>query len=349
MNETLQHSILLAAVIIGGGSALYHIAFYFIKKWASRKKRIFPSLLSKYIYYPGQFFIFVITSWTSLELFEDHFSVKYYLILQHLLQILLAGIIGFLLIRSATVAREIALHHYTVIEPLDYGLRKAKTKFQLIQRVFNSMIILATLAAILMTFQSIRQVGTTLLASAGVVGLVIGFAAQKSLGTLFAGLQIAISQPIRIDDTVVVEDQFGTIGEITLTYVIVNCWDGRRLIVPISYFLEKPFENWTRVSPEVVSKVKIYADYSLPVDNIRTQVKKWLDETPLWDKRIWGVVVTSASEKTIEVRATMSAKNSGDSWDLECMIREKIIAYIQSHHPESLPKTRFESTENKTI
>jgi small-conductance mechanosensitive channel len=330
-------------LMIVGGTILYHIIFYFIKKQAkSSTKRILPELLSKHIYFPGQFFMLVVTLYLSLVVREDQFIAKYFLIMRHALQILLAASIALLLIKIVTVFRDVTIHHYTIDGPLDYSLRKAKTKFQLIQRVFNFLVIFAALAAVLMTFDSIRQIGTTLLASAGVLGLVIGFAAQKSLGTLFAGLQIAIAQPIRIDDTVVVEDQFGTIGEITLTYVVINSWDGRRLVVPINYFLENPFENWTRTSPEVVGKIKFYADYSLPVDEVRKEFNKWLLNEPLWDKRTSNFIVSNSLENTIELRATMSARNSDDAFTLECQIREKLIQYVQTYFPQCLPKTRFD-------
>jgi small-conductance mechanosensitive channel len=242
--------------------------------------------------------------------------------------------------RVITVFRELAINHYKSETETDFSLRKAKTKFHLIQRVLNFLIILGTIAIILMTFKSIRSIGSSLLASAGVVGLVLGFAAQKSLSTLFAGIQIAISQPIRIDDVVVIDDSFGTIGEITLTYVVVNSWDGRRIIVPINFFIEKSFENWTRVSSDVIGKVKFYADYSLPVEKVRTEFTRLLSASPLWDKRASGFLVTDANDKTIELRATMSARNSDDAWDLQCYIREKLITYISSNFPEALPKTR---------
>lgn len=341
MTSHLIHQIVYVLLIITGCWAVYHLLFYFIKQWAKHKKRIIPELLSKYMYYPGFGFSFIISCWLSLIVLEDHLLPSAFRIIRHILLIFLAAAGAFVLMRFVTVLREIAIHHYSIKEA-NYSLRKAKTKFQLMQRVFNFLIIFTTISIILMTFSSIRQIGSTLLASAGVVGLVIGFAAQKSLGTLFAGLQIAIAQPIRIEDTVVVEDQFGTIGEITLTYVVVNCWDGRRLVVPINYFLEEPFENWTRVSPEVISIVKIYADYTAPVETIREQVKEWLAASKLWDKRSWGLVVTSASEKTIELRATMSTKDSGDAFDLACLIREKLINYLKTNYPECLPVTRIQ-------
>jgi small-conductance mechanosensitive channel len=278
---------------------------------------------------------------------KEYVNARFFRIARHSLQIAGIAAAGFLIIKAIIVATELTFHHYKSQNPLDYSLRKTKTKFQLIQRILNFLIVFGTLAIILMTFDNIRQIGGTLLASAGVVGLVIGFAAQKSLGTLFAGIQIAISQPIRIDDTVVVEGEFGTIGEITLTYVIVNSWDGRRLVVPISYFLEKPFENWTRISPEVVAKVKIYADYTLPVDDIRAQFKSWVEASELWDKRRCALLVTNANDKTIEIRGTISARNSDDAWELECTMREKLISYIRTNYPNSLPVTRIMRTDSR--
>jgi small-conductance mechanosensitive channel len=342
-HEFIQNS-LHAALVIAGVLLIYHILFYFIKRWAHQKKRIIPNLLSRYIYFPGLFFILVIVSWLLLIFLEVDLSVYWYSAIRHLMQILLTGGAAFLLTRAVTVAREITLHHYASDEPLNYSLRKAKTKFQLIQRVFNFLIVLAALSIVLMTFNNIRQVGATLLASAGVVGLIIGFAAQKSLGTLFAGMQIAISQPIRIDDLVVVEDKSGIISEITLTYVVINSWDGRRFIIPINYFLEKPFENWTRVSPELISKVTLQADYSLPVEKLRLVLKQWLEATPLWDKRSWGISVTAARENTMEIMATMSAKNADDASGLESLIREKLINFLRENYPGALPVSRLTIT-----
>jgi len=256
---------------------------------------------------------------------------------------------GFFISRIITVMSKIGLHKYSEEDAINYSYRKAKTKFQLVERIFHFLIIFSVLAFILMTFDSIRRIGSTLLASAGVVGLIIGFAAQKSLSTLFAGIQIAISQPIRIDDTVVVEKEFGTIGEITLTYVVVNTWDGRRLTVPINYFLEKPFENWTRTSPEVIGKVYFYADYTLPIEVVRKEFLRLVDISPLWDKRTCGFIVTDVTEKGMQLRASMSAKDSSDAYDLECYIREQLIIYIQQNYPACLPKTRIEIPTLTTI
>jgi small-conductance mechanosensitive channel len=334
------------STILVGSLLIYNISFYFLKKHASHERYILPGLLTKFIYYPGMLFVISISLWSSQPFFaklivDEHTNA----IVDHTFLVLLILTTGFLLIRVITLLRDLFILLHTE-KATGYSLRKAKTKFQLIQRIMNTIVIITTIALILMTFSSVRQIGSTLLASAGVVGIVIGFAAQKSLGAFFSGLQIAIAQPIRIDDTVVVEGQFGTIGEINLTYVIINSWDGRRMVVPISYFLEKPFENWTRESPEVIGKVRINADYSLPVEKVREELHKLILTSPLWDTRKWGLLITAASDHSIEIRATMSARNSDDAYELECLVREHLIEFIRKNFPECLPRYRV-SLEGK--
>jgi small-conductance mechanosensitive channel len=329
-----------ALVSVGAGLIIYQLSFYFLKRWGRKKKRFLPSLLSTRIYYPGLALVILLTVSLAFGLFGGAIGPQTSSIIKHTLQVLGIGATGFLMIRIIEVLNKITLHHYTDKDPLNYSLRKAKTKFQLIERVLNSVIVFGAVAIMLMTFDSIRQVGSTLLASAGVVGIIIGFAAQRSLGTLFAGVQIAISQPIRIDDSVVVEGTFGTVSEITLTYVVINCWDGKRLVVPINYFIEQPFENWTRTSPEVIAKVFIHTDYSLPIEEVRQEFMKWVEAHPLWDKRVRGLHVTGADDQTMEIRLIISAKNSSDSSDLENFMREKLIVHIREKYPWALPKNR---------
>jgi hypothetical protein len=180
------------------------------------------------------------------------------------------------------------------------------------------------------------------LASAGIVGLVIGFATQKTVSTVLAGLQIAITQPIRVDDVVIVENEWGRIEEITLTYVVVRLWDLRRLVVPITYFIEKPFQNWTRVSADLMGTVSIYSDYTLPVQSLREELHSILRASNLWDGRVWGLQVTGATERALELRALMSASDASSAWDLRCDVREKLVAFIQNKYPESLPRLRAE-------
>jgi len=192
-----------------------------------------------------------------------------------------------------------------------------------------------------MTFDKIRQVGMSILASAGIIGIIMGFAAQRSIGTIFAGLQIAITQPIRIGDVVVVEGEWGWIEEITLTYVVIKAWDLRRVIVPVTFFLEKSFQNWTRTSSDLIGIVYLYTDYTVPVEAIRGKLHEILEGSEKWDKRAWALQVTNSSKCTLELRALMSAADSLKRWDLRCEVREKLLKFLQDDYPESLPKVRL--------
>ena len=331
------------------GLLLFYIIFYFLKRWAHKKKYYIPELIDSHLHLPGVLFFVIISLNIDIKNFQLYLSKAVYQNLRHALFILFIIASCFLIIRIISLIKEIIVTHVERQHRKDYRLRIVRTKYLLIQRVINILIITTSLAVILMTFSPIRQLGSAILASAGIAGIVIGFAAQKSLGSILAGIQIAIAQPIKIDDTVVVDNTFGTVGEITLTYVVVNTWDGKRLIVPITYFLEKTFVNWTRVSAEVVGIVKIHTDYSLPIEDVRKEFESWLDNSPLWDKRSRGLLITGANDTTMEVRATMSAKDSGDAFDLECVIREKLITYIREKHPQALPGIRIKSisTDNE--
>ncbi len=326
---------------MGSGLLLFYVLFYILKKWSRSKRHVIPRLLEDHIHLPGVLLFIVISITITLPEFKSYLGKKLYENLAHACTILLIITVSYLCIKLVRLTREIILAFYNRKEYKDYTLRSARTKFQLIQRVINVVIIIVSFAAVLMTFEKVKLIGSGLLASAGVAGIVLGFAAQKSLGTLFSGIQIAISQPVKIDDIVVVEGQYGTIGEITLTYVVLNTWDEKRLIVPINYFLENSFENWTRASPEVLGRVKIYTDYTLPVEPVRQEFLRLVATSTLWDQRKAALDVTEANEKTILLRATMSAKDSEDAFRLECFIREKMITFILENYPESLPTSRL--------
>jgi small-conductance mechanosensitive channel len=218
-----------------------------------------------------------------------------------------------------------------------------------LRKVIVALIVIVTICVILLSFDNLRKLGTGLLTGVGIGGIIIGFAAQKSLGNLLAGFQIAFTQPLRIDDALVVEGEFGRVEEITLTYVVLHLWDQRRLILPINYFIEKPFQNWTRTTAEMTGTVILYLDYSMPLEPLRAEFKRLLEASLLWDKRVSAVQVTAATERDIEVRMLVSAANSSDVFDLRCYIRENLILFVKENHPESLPKTRMELRERKTV
>lgn len=218
--------------------------------------------------------------------------------------------------------------------------RRARTRVGVLRRIGAGLTIFVAVAVMLMTFPAVRHLGVSLLASAGIVGVVAGLAAQRTIGNLIAGLLIAWTQPIRLDDVVVVEGEWGWIEEIGWTHVVVRIWDLRRLVLPLSYFLEKPFQNWTRQSAEILGTVFVYTDYIVPVDELRKALRGILDSSGLWDGNVCALQVTGATERGIELRALMSATDSPTAWDLRCYVREKLVEFLRTHYPESLPRTR---------
>ena len=263
-------------------------------------------------------------------------------LLRHAL--LIVSIIGFawLLMRLIMVVEQFMLQHYPASAPQSEESRKIATHVSLARKILNVLIVLFAVSGVLMSFDTVRQVGLSILASAGIAGVILGFAAQKSLGTLIAGIQIAITQPIRIGDVVVVEGEWGRIEEITLTYVVVQLWDQRRLIVPITWFIDRPFENWTRISSELLGTVFLYTDYAIPLDALRRELERIVASSSLWDGRVVKMHVTNTTDKSVEVRALMSAANSSDAWELRCLVREQLIEFIRKNFPGGLPKVRMD-------
>jgi small-conductance mechanosensitive channel len=232
------------------------------------------------------------------------------------------------------------LKNYDVSLADNLKMRKVHTQYNILEKILIFIIIVIATAVALMLFDGVRNIGISLFASAGVAGIILGLSAQKALGTILAGLQIAITQPIRLDDVVIVENEWGWIEEINLTYVVVRLWDKRRLVVPTTYFLEKPFQNWTRTSADILGSVFIYTDYTMPFEPLRKELTRLLQATSLWDKKVNVLQVTDARENTIEIRALMSAATSPEAWDLRVYVREKLIEFIQREYPQSLPRTR---------
>ncbi|MFC4670023.1 mechanosensitive ion channel family protein [Seohaeicola nanhaiensis] len=222
--------------------------------------------------------------------------------------------------------------------------RKHVTQSRILARVAGVLIVMITAAAVLMTFESVRQIGVSLLAAGGAAGVVVGLALQPVLKNLFAGIQLAVTQPIRIHDALIVEGEWGQVEEITATYVVVKIWDWRRLIVPLGYFIEQPFQNWTRDTASLIGTVMLYLDHRADVDRLRREGRRIVEATPLWDRDVYAVQVTDFRERVMEVRILASARNAPRTFDLRCEIREKLIAFIQAEMPEALPRTREELT-----
>jgi small-conductance mechanosensitive channel len=264
--------------------------------------------------------------------------------LNHVVGLLLIASIAWLLVTMLDVLQDYIEHRQTLAVGDSLTARRIRTQVQVLRHIAAVVIVVITIAIMVMTFPSARHVGESLFASAGLAAVVAGLAARSMLSNLLAGVQIALSQPIRLEDVVIVEGEWGWIEEITMTYVVVRVWDLRRLILPISYFIEKPFQNWTRNTADLLGTVFIYADYTLPVDEVRQELQRILQSSGMWDGRVWGLQVTNATDRTLELRALMSAASGSAAWDLRCYVREKLIAFLQQNYPESLPRTRGEIT-----
>ena len=259
---------------------------------------------------------------------------------RQLTSILLILSVAWLLIKAADVLEEFLRNLYSVDEKDNLQARKIVTQMHVAKRVFAVVVIVLAAALALLNFERVRQLGTTILASAGIIGVVLGFASQRSIALLFAGLQVAFTQPIRIDDVLIVENEWGRVEEISLTYVVIRIWDLRRLVVPTSYFIERPFQNWTRVSADLLGTVFVYADYSVPVAKLREELHRILQTSKDWDGKVWNMQVTNASERTVELRALMSGADASKLWDLRCEVRERLIDYLQREFPNSLARVR---------
>lgn len=269
-----------------------------------------------------------------------------YPVVNKTVEILLTIAFANVLIGVIKVFEDYVYHTYDIQKADNLKERKIRTQLQFIRRLAITLILILTICVILLSFNNLRKIGTGLLTGVGVGGIIIGFAAQKSLSNLLAGFQLAFTQPLRIDDVLIVEGEWGRVEEITLTYVVLNIWDQRRLILPINYFIEKPFQNWTRTTADIMGTVFLYLDYMTPLEPLRAELTRLLEIDPLWDKRVNVLQVTNASERTIEVRALMSATSSGNAFDLRCNIREGLITFLRKNHPESFPLVRLEQKED---
>lgn len=250
--------------------------------------------------------------------------------------------VALLLARTVNTLRLVVLSRFDTTVSDNLRARQVYTQLHIISRVIYIAIGLFTAAAVLMLFPSVRHVGTSLLASAGIAGVVVGIAAQKVLGNLFAGVQIALAQTIREDDVLVVEGQWGRVEEITLSYVVVHIWDDTRLVLPLSYFIEKPFQNWTRHSAALTGTVFVWVDFTVDVASVRAALKPIVESSPLWDKRFWNLQVSDVSERSMQLRVLATSSDSSRSWDFRCEIREKLLEYLQHNYPASLPRLRAE-------
>jgi small-conductance mechanosensitive channel len=243
--------------------------------------------------------------------------------------------LSFLVVHGINAMQSAVLSRQRLDLPDNFSARRVYTQVSMIRKIIVTAVVIIATGSVLMLFDPVRQFGTSILASAGIAGIVIGFAAQRVLGNLLAGIQIALTQPLLIDDIVVVEGEFGQIEEITLTYVTIRTWDLRRMILPITYFVEKPFQNWSRVSTELLGTVDLSLDYHAPIGELRKELKRLLDNNPKWDRKVCGLQVTDVKQAVLGLRALISSTDPGKLFDLRCEVREGLIEFLRRNYPES--------------
>jgi small-conductance mechanosensitive channel len=316
------------------------------------KKSVVAADLSRRAKRPLRAVLVVIAVWVALRISVPDAtweSSGWMQGLGHVLLIALIGTATWLIGTLAFVVEDAALSRYRVDVKDNRHARRVRTQIQLLRRITVAILVVVAVAAVLLTFPGVSAFGASLLASAGVLSIVAGLAAQSSLANVFAGLQLAFTDAIRVDDVVIVEEEWGRIEEITLTYVVVHVWDDRRLILPSTYFTQTPFENWTRRAAELLGTVELDVDWQVPVDDLRAELNRLLADTDLWDQRVGVLQVTDAVNGWVRLRALASAVDAPTLFDLRCYLREGLVAYLQGSAPQGLPRTRIETTQGAAL
>jgi len=333
----MNAAILLGSIIVGFG--LYYILFRAISHVLLVRPGVLYSSFARHCRRPLKYAIPLLILNFDLPFLTTPSELNY--IFDHTFHILFIAALSWMIISLVPVAEDVFLSRYNILERDNLRARKIHTQIQMIRKVLTAVLTVLAVGYILMRFDQFRRLGTGILASAGLASLIIGLAAQKIFANFLAGIQIAFTQPIRLDDVVVVENEWGRISEMTLTYVVVKIWDERNLILPISYFIEKPFQNWTRMTANLLSTIFIYTDFTVPVDEVRMELERIVKSSDRWDGRVCSLQVTNMSERTMELRALVSASDSSSVWDLRCEVREKLIGFIQKQYPQAFSQIRL--------
>lgn len=338
-NWAIAAAIVVGAIIIG--LIVYNVIFLVLKRMARRHPdRVVITSLQQHGRKPAKWILPFLAVLVALPTLPIPDRVK--LPAEHVVGLALIASVAWILILLTEVFSDIIAARYRVDVADNLTARKIETQTQVLRRVVQLLIIVLTIGIMLLTIPNVRAIGTSLLASAGVAGIVIGMAMKPTLENVIAGIQIALTQPIRIEDAVIVEGDWGWIEEINITYVVVRTWDWRRIVLPISYFIEHPFQNWTKKTAQLIGSVYLYVDFTVPIDELRAELDRLVKSTDKWRGQVVVLQVSDVKEYTIELRALADAKDAGTTWDLRCYIREGLIKYLQEHYPESLPKTRAE-------
>jgi small-conductance mechanosensitive channel len=342
--ERNWQNLLLSAVVLGAAIAIsliaHYIVFWMLQRFARRKAGVLDQSLIRHGQGPTRWIFPLLAALAVLP--GVPLPPILMSALEHITGLGLIAAVAWLVTLLIDVTSDVLTGRYRIDTADNLVARRIQTQFQMLRRIVFVLVAIVTLAIMLMTFPAIQHIGVSLLASAGLATLVVGMAMKGALSNIIAGVQIAFTQPFRLEDAVVVEGEWGWIEEIGTMYVVVRIWDLRRLVLPLSYFLDHPFQNWTRTSAQLLANTLLYADYSVPMDELRKELRRICEGTPLWKGQVCVLQASDATEHTVQLRALMDARNSSDAWDLRCLVREKLIEYLRKSHPESLPRYRGE-------
>lgn len=352
MNQFFQTELFRLLLALSGFVLLLVVVFFVNKQFfkllrarAQRTENKFDDFMLELFRVPGLAFLY----WLSAKIFTHFFfdDLAFTSILNHINTLLIIAIITWIFLQLIKLGVYYIQGKLDITVDDNLNARKNLTQIKVFKNIANTIVITLAMAGALLTFDGARSLGVSLLTSAGVIGLIVGLAAQKSIGMILSGIQIAITQPIRLDDVVVLEGEWGKIEEISLTYVVVKIWDERRLVLPVNYFLEQPFQNWTRSSAFILGTVFILVDYAFPVDALRDALPGFLEGNSNWDGKVVNVQVTNAAQHYMELRLLMSSSDSSKNWDLRVDVREKALKFIQANYPESFVKIRVTQNEKE--
>lgn len=341
------HRLVLGSFVLSGSLLAGFVIYSLIFRYVLRRTVVpsHPSILQRFR--KPALWLFMIAA-TMLAIPAFGVSIHLLDVAEHVLHIFFIVCMAWLLIATVYAISDVLTRRYDISAANNLHARSIRTQMAVMRRLAIGIISLLALGLILYTFNHTRiwQYGAGLLASAGLASLALGAAAKSTVSNLLAGIQIAFTEPIRIDDVVIVEGQWGRIEEITAAYVVVCIWNLQRLIVPLTYFIDHPFQNWTRTSANLLGNFYIYADYTCPIEPLREELTRLLKSTPLWDGKVSVLQVTELQQQTMQIRALMSAADSSKLWDLRCLIREKMIDFLQKNYPQCLPKQRINELQN---
>jgi len=340
------HNLLLSAVFLSVAIAIslvtHSVVFRLLRRFAGREGAVVDASLLRHGERPARWAFGLLAGLVVLPVLPLPPTLM--AALEHITGLGLIAAVAWLATLFIDVTSDVLASRHRIDIADNLIARRFQTQFQMVRRVLVVLIAIVATSLMLMTFPAIKQIGESLLASAGLATLVVGMAMKGTLENLIAGLQIAFAQPFCLGDAVVVEGEWGWIEEIGTMYVVIRIWDLRRLVLPLSYFLNHPFQNWTRTSAELLATTILYADYTVPVEELRRELRRICESTTLWKGNFCVLQVSDTTERAVQLRALMDARNSGDAWELRCLVREKLVEFLHANYPETLPRYRGEFT-----